>query len=121
LIRKKFLGSKLITMYSRCLDVKSCLIPAVSLAGDYQFEPGCVFADLPPAWLQRSNELSVLISDGVSSTEMKFEVFISKSYSIRDGKIRVGSMGFNLTSLSLALQWKVIFEDLSGITESVVD
>jgi hypothetical protein len=87
----------------------------------YQFEPGYVFADLPPALLERSNELIVSITDNISSTEMKFEVFISKTYAIRDGKVRFGSLGFELASLILAVQWKIIFENLSDITDPAVD
>jgi len=108
-------------MYTRIKDLKSCVVPADRLSEEFKIEPARVFSDIPPALFTISDELSVEITDGSITTEMKFEVFLRKPYSVKNGKVRIGSLLFELHGLKIFLKLGITIYDFESMTEQGLD
>jgi hypothetical protein len=94
-------------MYNSLLTAADCLVPAESDRFDAMFEPERVLRDLPPCMTYYSKDLIVTITDGQSQAEFNFEVFISKSYGVKNNAIRFGSIAIKLNKLHIHVGWKV--------------
>jgi hypothetical protein len=107
-------------MYSRAIDINDCLIPGDRIGDPYRFEPGNVLATLPPAFISSSPDLSVLITDGVNTVEISFEAFLSKTYRTDGKSVKIGYTKVAFKNMTISIQWKVLLEDLTGMTETVL-
>jgi hypothetical protein len=107
--------------YSTVIDVTTCLVDVGDDTGSLHFEPGRVLSNLPIDWSDTKYILLVRIYDGEKSVEYEVEKFLSKTYRSSNGKIRFGTQHFDISSLQITVGWKILFKDLSHITDSRLD
>jgi hypothetical protein len=104
-------------MYSCAVDINDCLVSGSSDTDPVRFEPGQILATLPSPFLDYTHELCIFITDGRAQVELSFNSFLSKTYLTKDGKMKIGYTELSLNNLSVAIQWKVILEPLSRMTD----
>jgi len=102
------------------VDINDCLVLGSKDTDPVRFEPGQILATLPPSFLDYTHELCILITDGRTLVELSFDSFLSRTYTTKDGKMKIGYTELSLSNLSVAIQWKVILEPLSRMTDDYI-
>jgi hypothetical protein len=108
-------------VYSRIIDVASCLVDPGDGSNAWQFEPGKVLTNLAIDWTKLQCPLVVTISDDSQSVEYNLDTFMSKTYRT-DGKIiKFGVKRFSINSLRFTVGWKIMVEDITPTTGFELD
>lgn len=108
-------------VYSRIIPVSSCIVKDASSSDPEEFEPASVIQFVPDELIKSEYTVVVTISDGDQSLEYNLDTFMSKTYSVRNGKIRFGAIGMSITSLVIMVGLKFYIEDLINITSIEMD
>lgn len=108
-------------MYSKLIDVSTCIISDVSTGVATDFEPSAVLRGLESLVLGKELTTIVTVSDGIATAEYDLDTFLSKTYRIINNHVRFGSTRINLSSIAVSVGWKIQLEDLAPITEYQLD
>jgi hypothetical protein len=108
-------------MYSLVVNTTSCFLPDGGEAGKFTFEPGYVLNNLPQELFKTGYTPIVTISDGSETLEYNLEAFLSKDYRTDGKTIRFGGKRVAISSLSITIGFKVIFENIEGLIDKNMD
>jgi hypothetical protein len=108
-------------VYSGIIPISECLIEEELHGGTYSLEPARILDRLPPVMLDLDIPLVVRIKDNSSEIEMNLQAFLTRSYRVRNGKVRIGVMRFQLSELVISCGLKFLIQDVSSITENRLD
>jgi hypothetical protein len=61
-----------------------------------------------------------MISDGENTVEISFDSFLSKTYMTNGKTVKIGYTEIALKNMTISIQWKVLLEDLTGMTDTVM-
>jgi hypothetical protein len=108
-------------VYSRVLDINDSLVCDSLNDGNLSLEPGKFLEMLPKEILDLECPLVVRVSDGVESVEYTLSTFLSRSYRVVGKNVRFGSKKLKIANLSVSVGVKILLEDLTSMTEPVLD
>jgi len=83
---------------SQPLDINACIVRGVPEQEDDVFEPSIFVNKIFPGGITDDANLVVIISDFTAKVEFRLPVFLRKSYVVKSGMIRFGSIKFKLSN-----------------------
>jgi hypothetical protein len=102
-------------------NVSDCLLAGSRDDGTREFEPATVVLSAPSEIMTVSTILRVRLTDGTTSVEYDYSAFISKTYKVKDGKIKFGTKWLDAHGLRIMIGHQILIIDPEVSTDAILD
>jgi len=108
-------------MRERVIVTSDCILGDPGGPEAQQFEPAAVFNNLPTRFSDLLPDLVIVVTDGDKRVEYGYDKFMSKTYPIRNGKVKFGAKKMSLSALRITVGITFRIEDLTHLQDDDMD
>jgi hypothetical protein len=97
------------------------MVTTAGVSGEQEFEPALAFRNIPKSLLDLSSSLKVILTDDREKIEYNYEVFLSKTYKVKDGRIKFGSKWLTTHGLYIMVGHRILIVNAELATNTELD